>query len=114
MRDFLLIAGCSSKGLEQTLDADEFIGKFGRGFFTIFQNTKEVRIKTSNGNGKTTYVNFIPLNSNTKLCKDGDKVKDILIRIDNKDESFKGTEIQKVSNLEDQKVEVATYQKCHY
>ncbi|MFC2149412.1 ATP-binding protein [Candidatus Auribacterota bacterium] len=52
----LLIPGVSTKRL-----AKELRGRFGQGFFTIFQSAKEFTIKTSTGDGKSYFIHLEPI-----------------------------------------------------
>ena len=99
--NYLLVPGDSSK------DGVETTGKFGQGFFTVFQNASEVRVKTSTGDGMVTYLNLIPLNQDGEVVKQGEKIADVAIKREIKEEDYKGTRIEKVSNSNLAKTEIA-------
>jgi len=82
----LFIFGESTKG-------EEDLGKFGVGFFTIYPGAKEVRIKTGTGDGKVTIFTLRPV-------YDGETVVDVTMSYVVRNENFKGTIIERVSNSE--------------
>lgn len=96
--NYLLIPHKSDKK-----DIEELIGKFGQGFFTIFKGSKEVRIKTSTGNGLVTYLSLKPIKDSVS-----GKVYDLDIRVTQvAGEEFKGSKIQKVVGAEIPELEAA-------
>lgn len=94
--NFLLTPNESSKK-----EMAELTGKFGQGFFTIFDQAKEVRIKTSTGDGQVNYVTIKPI---TDL---NGHILDFSVSIIQKEEEFKGTIIQKIMSCEQPAMEAA-------
>lgn len=83
-------------------DASEVIGYFGHGFFTVFKEADEVRVKTSTGDGNTLYVAIDPVRN----YKTG-KVMDLTINVGTKAEQFKGTSVAWVKRTDFQEFEAS-------
>ncbi len=94
--NYVLIPGESSKR-----DDSEQDGKYGQGFFTVFKGAKEVRLKTSNGDGNVSYFILRPLNSEGELIKENEKAADFSIEYTVKAEDFKGTVIEQEREVDD-------------
>lgn len=62
------------------------IGYFGQGFFSIFKDARSVRIKTSVGDGQTTYINIEPIRAEGRVI-------DLKYSFATTDEIYKGSEI---------------------
>ncbi len=88
--NYLLIPNETTKG------SGEFLGKFGQGFFTIFNGATEVLVKSSKGNGKVNYLRIIPIDINGNKTEDSTQIADFEILCDEKDEIFQGTEITQI------------------
>jgi len=78
-----------NSGKDGDIDAT---GKFGKWFFTFAIGAKELRIKTSTGNGTTQYLKMTP------DVKDG-IIHDFEVQIESRKEQFKGTTIERVDEL---------------
>ncbi|MFC2149752.1 hypothetical protein ACFLQ8_03525, partial [Candidatus Auribacterota bacterium] len=84
--NLLLIPGSSSKRTEK-----ELVGKFGKGFFMIFNEAEWVNIETTSGNGKMYYLTLTPVRN------DKGEVIDINIDISiDRKETEPGTKIELV------------------
>lgn len=103
--NYLLVSGKS----KWRYDA-KAIGKFGQGFFTIFKDCKEIRIKTAKGDGKTAYFNIKPLNKHGQVVKRGEKIFELDVQASVIEESSKGTKIEKVISSDMPEIE-ATFCK---
>ncbi|MCP4524181.1 MAG: hypothetical protein GY828_08235, partial [Candidatus Gracilibacteria bacterium] len=86
---YLLPIGKSGKTYAEGLN-----GKFGQGFFSLLIGAQEVNIKTSIGNGITTYVQIVPIYNEDNLIEDFD------IKYEFIGEEFKGTKIERVDESE--------------
>ncbi|MBU3760044.1 MAG: hypothetical protein FGM27_08995 [Candidatus Omnitrophica bacterium] len=96
----LLIPGASSKRLKE-----ELLGRFGHGFFSIFQNAKAVTIRTSTGNGSSYLIQLEPY-----WNIENDRVEDIdFIVQEIKVKTEPGTEIELLLDIpkDDQEFEAA-------
>jgi len=62
---------------------------FGQGFFATAVGAKEIRVKSSVGNGTTTYVTLTPV-----LSRDSEM--DFTVQYDIVDEDFIGTTIERI------------------
>ncbi len=78
----------------------ELIGKYGQGFFTIFNGAKEIRIKTSIGNGTVVYLKLTPLNIAGRELENNERIANIKVDIELKQENYKGTIINKIIDTE--------------
>jgi signal transduction histidine kinase len=104
---YLLIPGISSK---RHAASGKFIGGRGVGLFTAFHGTKELLVKTSTEDGKTTYVILTP--QYTQLKNGELQVRDVAIDWHTKGEVFQGTLIQRVSLDLDAAHEAAKYHRA--
>ena len=94
--NYLLIPNESNKK-----DDEGATGRFGQGFFTVFGDAKEVRIKTSVGDGVVQYLRITPIKDNAG------KIIDFFVEMSEVSEEFKGTIIQKVMATDMPQVEAA-------
>jgi len=84
----LLVIGESGK------PGEDSVGMFGQGFYSLAVGAKEIRVKTSTGNGKTTLVKLTPI-----LNEEG-QVIDFQVHQQCTNEKFKGTTIERIDKQE--------------
>jgi len=103
---YFLIPGTSSK----RDSAGQYIGGRGIGLFTAYHGAKEIHVKTGIGDGMAHYFELTP--SYIKLPNKEYRVKNVSIRYHSRQEDFKGTIIERVSQEKDAVLEAAKYHRA--
>lgn len=94
--NYFLIPGETTK-----LHDKETIGYFGQGLFTLFRGSKEVVLKTGKGDGLVTKLKITPVKDENGMTVD------LNLNIEQEQDNFKGTTIERTVETEYPSVEAA-------